>query len=313
MTSAQAPVAETTAPAAVVGAGLMGHGIAVCLAMAGRPVAVHDPEPRALESLVARVRTTLAMLEANPTAADRVRTCADLADAMRGAAFVIEAGPERLEVKQRIFEALDRLAPLDAVLASNTSAIPIGDIGARVRDRSRVVGWHFWNPPYAVRLVEVVQATETSAEVIARSMSLLHTCGMIPVHVKRDVPGFIGNRLQHALKREAIALVADGVCDAETLDLVVREGFGARLAVLGPLEQSDMIGLGLTLDIHRVLMPHLDRTPVPHPLLEAKVAAGETGMTTGKGFRAWTPAEAEAVRERFRRFVAAQGKAAARR
>jgi 3-hydroxybutyryl-CoA dehydrogenase len=133
------------------------------------------------------------------------------------------------------------------------------------------------------------------------------------VHVKRDVPGFIGNRLQHALKREAIALVAAGVCDAETLDLVVREGFGARLAVLGPLEQSDMIGLGLTLDIHRVLMPHLDRTPVPHPLLEAKVAAGETGMAAGKGFRAWTPAQAEAVRERFRRFVAAQGKAAVRR
>jgi 3-hydroxybutyryl-CoA dehydrogenase len=231
MTQEMAPVAGSTAPVAVVGAGLMGHGIAVCLAMAGRPVAVHDPEPRAIESLVVRVRATLAMLEADPAAADQVRTCADLADAVRGAAFVIEAGPERLEVKQRIFEALDQFAPLDAVLASNTSAIPIGDIGARVRDRSRVVGSHFWNPPYAVRLVEVVQADATSAATVERTIAMLRECRMLPVHVRRDVPGFIGNRLQHALKREAIALVADGVCDAETLDFVVREGFGARLAV----------------------------------------------------------------------------------
>jgi 3-hydroxybutyryl-CoA dehydrogenase len=136
---------------------------------------------------------------------------------------------------------------------------------------------------------------------------------MSPVHVRRDVPGFIGNRLQHALKREAIALVAAGVCDAESLDRVVREGFGARLAVLGPLEQSDLVGLGLTLDIHRVLMPHLDNTPVPHPLLEAKVAAGETGMAAGVGFRRWTKEEADVVRARFRDFQAAQAKAAVRR
>lgn len=296
---------------AVTGAGLMGHGIAVALAMAGREVAVHDPAAAALASLPERVRSTLAQLGLDAAVAKRVRGCASLEDAVAGAQFVIEAGPERLEVKRGIFEALDRLVAPDTVLASNTSALPIGDIAAVVRDRRRVVGWHFWNPPYAVRLVEVVQASETAAEVVDRSLALLGECGMIPVHVKRDVPGFIGNRLQHALKREAIALVAAGVCDAATLDLVVREGFGARLGVIGPLEQSDMIGLGLTLDIHRTLMPHLDRTPEAHPHLVARVGEGKTGMVAGEGFRRWTPEEASAVRERFRAFVLQEGRRAA--
>jgi len=300
-------------PVAIIGAGLMGHGIAVCLALAGRQVTVHDPDPRQLATLPDRIRQTLVMLEVDAGLADRVRACGDLADAVGESAFVFEAGPELLDVKQRIFESLDRHAPPQAILASNTSAIPIASIGAGVRDRSRVVGSHFWNPPYAVRLVEVVQCDACSSDTVERTIALLTDCRMLPVHVRRDVPGFIGNRLQHALKREAIALVASGVCDAKTLDFVVREGFGARLAVLGPLEQADMIGLNLTLHIHHVLMPHLDNTPLAHPLLAGKVASGATGMAAGTGFSDWTPQEAEAVRERFRRFVTAQGKAALQR
>ncbi len=298
---------------AVAGAGLMGHAIAQLFASAGHPVAVYDPDPAALASLRPRVGAILELLDLDHGAIDLIAPTADLAAAVVDAVFVFEAVAERLEVKQSLFEALDRLAPPQAILASNTSAIPIGAIAARVRDRARVLGAHFWNPPYAVRLVEVVQAEATRPELVARTIELLHAAGMSPVHVRRDIPGFIGNRLQHALKREAIALVADGVCDAETLDRVVREGFGARLAVLGPLEQSDLVGLGLTLDIHRVLMPHLDRTPVAHPYLEAKVAAGELGMTQGAGFRRWTAAEAAAVRDRFRAFQVAQAKAAAKR
>ena len=117
--------------------------------------------------------------------------------------------------------------------------------------------------------------------------------GRKPVHVRRDIPGFIGNRLQHALKREAIALVAAGVCDAETIDTVVKSGFGARMAVLGPLEQSDLVGLDLTLDISNVLVADLDRTAGPHPFLREKVKAGKLGMKTGEGFRRWTPEQAE--------------------
>jgi 3-hydroxybutyryl-CoA dehydrogenase len=128
------------------------------------------------------------------------------------------------------------------------------------------------------------------------------------VHVKKDIPGFIGNRLQHALKREAIALLAAGVADAETIDTVVKTGFGARLSVLGPLEQSDLVGLDLSLDISNVLVEHLDRTAGPHPFLIEKVKAGKLGMRTGEGFRKWTPEQAEEVRARLRNFLAEQAR-----
>src|SRR6516164_5631301 len=127
------------------------------------------------------------------------------------------------------------------------------------------------------RLVEVIQNERTSGEVVERTMQLLRRAGKVPVHVRRDIPGFVGNRLQHAMKREAIALVAAGVCDAETIDVVVREGFGARTAVLGPMEQSDLVGLDLALDIAEVLYAHLDRTAGPHPFLRDKVKHGKLG------------------------------------
>jgi len=152
--------------------------------------------------------------------------------------------------------------------------------------------------------VEVIETEVTSAATVEATMRLMREAGKKPVHVRRDVPGFIGNRLQHALKREAIALLADGIADAATIDEVVKEGFGARLAVLGPLEQSDLVGLELTLDIHETLLQHLDCTKGPHPLLRQKVAEGKLGMKTGEGFRRWTEEEAEAVRTRLSRFLA---------
>ena len=133
-----------------------------------------------------------------------------------------------------------------------------------------------------MRLVEVIQNEATSDDVVARTMALMAGAGLKPVHVRKDIPGFIGNRLQHALKREAIALVADGICDAETIDDVTKEGFGARLSVLGPLEQSDLVGLELTLAIHETLIADLDRTPGPHPYLRARVAEGKVGMKGGR-------------------------------
>jgi 3-hydroxybutyryl-CoA dehydrogenase len=140
-------------------------------------------------------------------------------------------------------------------------------------------------------------------------MELLRKAGKVPVHVRQDIPGFVGNRLQHAMKREAIALVAAGVCDAETIDIVVREGFGARTAVLGPMEQSDLVGLDLALDIAEVLYQHLDRTAGPHAFLRDKVKSGKLGMKTGEGLRKWTAQEADAVRTRLSRFLAEQAKA----
>ncbi len=166
---------------------------------------------------------------------------------------------------------------------------PTTEIGRDLAHRERVVGTHFWNPPHLVPLVEVIQNEKTSDDVVRATIGLLRDAGKTPVHVRRDVPGFVGNRLQHAMKREAIALVAAGVCGAETVDIVVCEGFGARTAVLGPMEQSDLVGLNLTLDIAEVLYAHLDRTPGPHPFLREKVKAGKLGMRTGEGLRQWMP------------------------
>jgi 3-hydroxybutyryl-CoA dehydrogenase len=193
-------------------------------------------------------------------------------------------------------------------LASNSSAIPSTEIGRHLKNRERVVGTHFWNPPHLVPLVEVIESEKTSGDVLHATMELLRQAGKTPVHVRRDVPGFVGNRLQHALKREAIALVAAGVCDAETIDIVVKEGPGARMAVLGPMEQSDLVGLDLTLDIAEVLYADLDRTAGPHAFLRQKVGDGKLGMKTGEGFRHWTPETAGAVRERLSRFLVQQAK-----
>jgi 3-hydroxybutyryl-CoA dehydrogenase len=298
----------------VIGAGLMGHGIAEIFAAAGHPVALHDAFPQTLESAPQRIAAIFELLGQDPAGLKNVSYHPSFEEAVAQADFVFEAAPEKPELKQEIFERLGRAAPPQAVLATNTSAIPIHRVGERVADKTRVIGTHFWNPPHLVPLVEVVQSEATSPDVIARTMKLFEEVGMSPVHVKRDIPGFIGNRLQHALKREAIALVANGICDAETVDRVVKEGFGARLAVLGPLEQSDLVGLNLTLDIHRTLIKDLDHTQGPHPFLEAKVAAGELGMSTGQGFIKWTPEQAAEVRKRLNQhLVAAARERAARR
>lgn len=276
---------------AVVGAGRMGTSIAYALAAAGHRVEVFDP----VEAARAAVPERLAAIEAQLDLAVAVGIHDSLAAAVQGADVVIEAGPERLDAKREIFAELVREAPVRALLATNTSAIPIAEIAAGLPTGERILGTHFWNPPHLVPLVEVVEAETTGAAVVARMVAFLRHAGMRPVHVKADIPGFIGNRLQHAMKREAIALVAAGHCTAEALDEVVRHGFGSRLAAIGPLEQADLGGLELTLAIHETLMPDLDRTPVPHPLLVEKVERGEVGVAVGKGFREWDEGEAEAV------------------
>jgi 3-hydroxybutyryl-CoA dehydrogenase len=294
---------------AVVGGGLMGHGIAYLFAAAGYHVNVFEPFADVRASLPQRLRAIVELLEDDPRLLTRIATYDSLAVAMGGADWVFEAAPEKLPLKQEIFTAIEKLVAPTTILASNSSAIPSTEIGRHLVHRERVVGTHFWNPPHLVPLVEVIQNESTSGDVVQRTIQLLRGVGKVPVHVRRDIPGFVGNRLQHAMKREAIALVAAGVCDAETVDTVVREGFGARTAVLGPMEQSDLVGLDLALDIAEVLYRDLDRTAGPHPFLRDKVKAGKLGMKTGEGFRKWTTEEANAVRGRLSRFLAEQAKA----
>jgi 3-hydroxybutyryl-CoA dehydrogenase len=283
---------------AVIGAGLMGHGIAQVFARAGHPVAVFDPSAQALRTLRGRIRRNLTDLGQDPLAAERVHPAADLEHCVADAHVVFEAGPEDLAFKQELFERLERMALPDALLASNTSVIPITQIMQGLRTGRRAMGTHWWNPPYLVPLVEVIRTPATDPALAQRMAALLAGVGKTPALVAQDVPGFIGNRLQHALWREAVALVADGVCDAETVDTVVKASFGRRLPVLGPLENADLVGIDLTLAIHQTVLPAIDRTPGPSPYLRQLIDAGKLGMKTGEGFRTWTPQQQDELRAR---------------
>ncbi len=281
---------------AIIGAGLMGHGLALVFAAGGHRVSITDPFPKVLETVKSRIAATLATLGHEPNAIALVSAVPGLKSAVDGAEIVIEAVLEKLPLKQEIFAELERHASPEALLASNTSVIPIGEIAAKVRSKHRVLGTHWWNPPYLVPLVEVIQAETTDIAAVTRMMALLKALGKVPVHVKKDIPGFVGNRLQHALWREAIALVADGVCDAETVDLVVKSSFGRRLAVLGPLENSDMVGTDLTLDIHETILKHLDRSEAPSPFLRSLVRNGKLGFKSNSGFKDWNDEKKNALR-----------------
>ncbi|MCK9512434.1 MAG: 3-hydroxyacyl-CoA dehydrogenase NAD-binding domain-containing protein [Pigmentiphaga sp.] len=292
---------------AVLGAGRMGCGIAQVFAAAGHPVSLYDTQPAALAAAPATIAAMSRALGQEERVGSLVFT-GDLAAAVRPAGLVIEAAPENLALKRELFQRVEALAGEQALLATNTSAIAIGEISEGMAAAARLCGMHFWNPPHLVRLVEVVQADATADTTIQQAMSLLESIGMSPVHVRRDIPGFIGNRLQHALKREAIALVAAGVCDAATLDKVVKEGFGSRLGVIGPLEQSDLVGVDLTYAIHRYLNADLDNTPGAHPYLESLVKDGKLGMKTGEGFYTWTDERGREVKARMDEFLARQAR-----
>jgi 3-hydroxybutyryl-CoA dehydrogenase len=290
---------------AILGGGLMGHGIAQVLACAGHSVRITDPIVDVRERILERIGANLADLGADRSALSRITVVDTLPNCVADAQWVIEAAPEDLELKQRLFAEVERSAPLDAIFASNTSVIPIGRIMANVERKARALGTHWWNPPYLVPLVEVIRTPETADAAIAATMTLLAEAGKKPVEVKKDVPGFVGNRLQHALWREAIALVAEGVCDAKTVDDVVKSSFGARLAVLGPLENADLVGTELTRSIHRYVLPALDRSTAPSPYLDELIDEGRLGFKSGKGFLDWTPDAQAALRSRLTKHLKA--------
>jgi 3-hydroxybutyryl-CoA dehydrogenase len=283
---------------AIIGAGLMGHGIAQVFALAGHMVTVYDPSVDALTTLRERVRRNLLDLGQSANAADLVFPVEELGQCVAGASVVFEAGPENLVFKQKLFEQLQLLAPAGALLASNTSVIPITQIMQGLRTGHRAMGTHWWNPPYLVPLVEVIKTPDTDPALAQRMFDLLAAVGKTPAMVEKDVPGFIGNRLQHALWREAVALVADGVCDAATVDTVVKASFGRRLPVLGPLENADLVGIELTQAIHQTVLPAIDHTPGASPYLQRLIDAGKLGMKSGEGFRTWTTEQQTELRAR---------------
>lgn len=287
---------------AVIGVGLMGHGIALTFARAGRRVTITDPSSEMLQSAPERIAESLRLLGASEPevskALDRIEPCDSLRAAVDSAACVFEAAPEKLALKQAIFAEVEEFAPSDAVLASNTSVIQITTIMEDLKSRHRALGTHWWNPPHMIPLVEIVKTKWTDPACAESMHELLSEVGKAPVMVERDVPGFIGNRLQHALWREAISLVEKGVCTAETVDEVVKASFGRRMAVLGPLENADLIGIELTQDILKQVLFDLEAAPAPSGYLQELLEQGRTGMAAGAGFRDWRDGDLAATKAR---------------
>jgi 3-hydroxybutyryl-CoA dehydrogenase len=285
----------------------MGHGIAQVFAAKGHEVVLTDVNGTILEQALVNIEDNLAFLSQNGIGASEdianilksIRITTSLEKAVTGARFVVEAVSEKLEVKQRLFQDIESYCSPHAILASNTSVISITEIASALSRKERLVGAHFWNPPYLIPLVEVVSSAYTSNEVVEYVFDLMKTAGKHPVRVKKDVPGFVGNRLQHALWREAISIVDQGIADAATVDEVIKNSFGLRLPVLAPLENADMVGLDLTYQIHDYILHHINRSTRPAKVLKTRVGHGDVGFKSGKGFYAWDHESSKALKERL--------------
>lgn len=275
----------------------MGCGIAQVFASNRIATVICDPIQAARDSALNKISSNLDLLGQDHSALDFISLAEDFSEVASDADFVIEAVLEKLELKQSIFAELVACTPSHCILASNTSVIPIGNIAQGLENCDRIVGTHWWNPPYLVPLVEVVQSDYSALKYVEQMIELLEWIGKKPIHVKKDITGFVANRMQHALWREAIALVNDGVCDAETVDIAVKNSFGMRLPVLGPIENADLVGLDLTQDIHNVVLADICRDIEPAKIIQEKIDAGNLGMKTGKGFKEYTPEKAAEIKQ----------------
>ena len=287
----------------MIGAGMMGHGIAQVLACSSGPVMLYDLSEQVLERAVRRIEESLVLLvrkgllseEARGQSLGRISTTIDLAEAVESAGFVIEAAPEHLAVKQRLFAELERLAPIDAILATNSSGLPLGEIASGIKGGERIVGSHFFMPAQLIPLVEVSRGESTTDETVERTVRMWEVCGKSPIRVNRDIPGYVANRLQAALVREAVALWAGGVASAGDIDTAVRMGFGLRAMVTGPMRQRDLAGLDLHLAIQRELWPEIDGSIEPNPQVVSMVERGQLGLKTGRGYFDWSGQDPEQV------------------
>jgi 3-hydroxybutyryl-CoA dehydrogenase len=280
----------------VVGAGIMGHGIAQTFALKGFKVNLFDNDSKVLEDVPVRIRRNLqTLLELHLIESSEVESCLShlhfcrsLSETGDGAELIIEAVSENLDLKRAVFSELERFTTPQTILCSNTSGIRIEKISEGLRFKERVVGTHFWNPPHLLPCVEVIHSPYTAPEVFHTVIGLLKKVGKEPVPVLKDIPGFLGNRLQHALWREAISLVEKGIASAEDIDRVVKYGLGLRLAFLGPLETADLAGLDLVYEVHKYLFPELENSPTASAHLKALVDQKATGVKAGRGFYRWT-------------------------
>ncbi|PID26210.1 3-hydroxyacyl-CoA dehydrogenase family protein [Sporosarcina sp. P7] len=282
---------------AIIGCGTMGHSIALSAAWAGYDVTMHGINVEELERALVSIASKLQVLTDNDlleieeveSVKDRITTVTTIDDAVKDATFIIEVVPERLKLKQQIFKQLDKLCDPSVILASNTSAISPTDIAAKTTHPERTVITHFWHPAHLIPLVEVVRGSKTNDETVKRSMALMNGMNKKPIEVKKEVRGFVGNRLQFALLREAQHILQEGIATKEDIDAAVLYSIGRRLPVTGPFLSADMGGLDVYTDISNYLYKDLSNANQSAASLQELVEAGELGSKTGKGYYEWDP------------------------
>ncbi len=292
---------------AIVGAGLMGHGIAQEFALAGYQVSLNSRTEKSLHAALDNISANLDHLirlgvVSPPQAAaapKRIHTSPDLKTAVKEADVVIESVYEDAALKQHIFQELDALCPAHTILASNTSTLMLSQFATGTQRPDKVVISHYVNPPYLIPIVELVRGATTSDETVETMSALLTQVGKRPVIVQKEVPGFILNRLQGALLREALWMVQEGIASPQDIDTALKNSIGRRWAVAGIFEVFELAGWDLLAAAMAGVYPHLSNASEVSPVLTEQVKRGELGVKTGKGFYSWTPESAEALRHRI--------------
>jgi 3-hydroxybutyryl-CoA dehydrogenase len=297
----------------VIGTGIMGPGIAQAFAAAGREAVLVSRSEDGLARGMDAIRSNLrAMEEAGLLSAEdsnlvlgAVRGSTDLEEEAAGVDLVVECVIEDLPVKRALFARLDRLCSPNALIASDTSGLRITDIASEMERPERAATTHFWNPPHLMPLVEIVKGARTSDETIDTLRAVLLDIGKTPVVVRKDVLGQLGNRVWHAVKREAMHIVQEGIATVEEVDLAISAGFGLRLPAFGTLEHTDHVGVDLNLYIHEYLYPDLCNTTEPQAIEREMAARGDLGVKTGRGFYDWSQRSAEESKRKRDAFLMA--------
>lgn len=291
---------------AIIGAGDMGHGFAAHFTREGKDVTLIDHRQSNLDEAAANVLDVVEFLNGEgladldpDTVVDDITFTLDQDAGVADVDLVLETVTEDLPVKHEVFSAVAEAAPEDAVLASNTSGIPVTDIAEGVPEvAERIAGCHWWFPPYLLPTVEVVRGEETSDETFDRLAEFVESVDRDPIRVEKDVPGFVWNRLQLAVFREALHLLEREVASADDINRAIRDGWAIRSAAIGPFETIDIAGLDLVRTVAAELNPHLSDADEPSPLLEENISAGRGGIHDGAGFFEYGEDAGEVIRHR---------------
>ena len=298
---------------AVIGAGIMGRGIALSYALKNHRVALYDSDPAALNKAKGLITANLELLvaeglvpsEKSQQGLDNIHATSCLQTAVGAVDFITEAVPEQLPTKWQVFAEIEALAPSEAIIASNTSTLPLSELSKHLIRPSRMIITHFFNPAHLIPLVEVIKTEHTPEEIVKNTLNLLRQIGKVPIVLKKEIPGFIANRLQAAILREALHLIKEGVVETEDLDAVMTAGPGFRWSVIGPLETADFGGLDTWQSVMNNLTPQLDCAQTAPEALEALNKQGHLGIKTGQGFYPYLTEEiiAKKIRKRDLNFI----------